>query len=68
MAEPIVPTLAEVRNSRVGLNTCVVCGNDIYIMCRKFTGICSENCEKAKNCPDELPTAPIETEGHHSSE
>lgn len=41
-----LPTLAEVRLKRTGLNVCVVCKNDIHIMCRKYTGICSENCQK----------------------
>lgn len=46
MAEPIVKTLEEARESRVGLNVCAVCHNDIHVMCRKYTGICSENCDK----------------------
>lgn len=27
-------------------NRCEVCGNDIHLMCRTGTGVCSENCEK----------------------
>lgn len=43
-----LPTLEEVRQNRAGLNVCVVCKSDIHIMCRKYTGICSENCDKAQ--------------------
>lgn len=50
MAEPIVSTLDEIRKSRVNLlNVCVVCGQNIHIMCRKYTGLCSENCAKTYN-------------------
>lgn len=27
-------------------NQCEVCGNDIKLMCRTGTSVCSENCEK----------------------
>jgi hypothetical protein len=26
---------------------CTVCHKPIHVMCRKYTGICSENCQKA---------------------
>lgn len=47
MAEPIVITQAEFRKQNAMLSDiCTVCKNPIHIMCRKFTGICSENCDK----------------------
>lgn len=46
MPDPIVRTQEEVRQSQVGLNTCAICRREIHMMCRKYTGICSENCQK----------------------
>jgi predicted nucleic acid-binding Zn ribbon protein len=43
---PPLRTLEEVRRERISLNTCVVCGQKAEMMCRKHTGICSENCQK----------------------
>lgn len=41
-----LPTLEEVRRERISLNTCLMCGKACDMMCRKHTGICSENCQK----------------------
>lgn len=66
MADPQVMTHEEFR-AQYGLLTdiCLICHQPIRIMCRKYTGICSENCQKkqAGKLPDH-----IETEGHHASE
>ena len=29
-------------------NTCEICKNDIRVQCFKGTGVCSTNCEKAR--------------------
>ena len=29
--------------------TCEVCGEEIYMICRKRTGVCSENCQKTRD-------------------
>jgi hypothetical protein len=43
-----IMTIEEFRDRHVMLtDICVVCKNPIHIMCRKQTGICSENCQKA---------------------
>lgn len=47
-------------------NDCVWCGNEIKIQCRKGTGLCCENCEKASRGETVAPD--IESEGHHASE
>jgi hypothetical protein len=41
-----VRTEAEIRRTRINLDDCLVCDQRIQLMCRKGTGICSENCEK----------------------
>lgn len=46
MPKSTVRTLAEVRDSRAGLNICMACGAECKVMCRVGTGVCSENCEK----------------------
>jgi hypothetical protein len=61
-----IMTIKEFRDQHAMLSDiCLVCHKPIKIMCRKFTGICSENCQKkqAGKLPDH-----IETEGHHASE
>lgn len=64
-----VKTLAEIRETRVSLNVCRICHNDIHLMCRAGTGICSENCAKlAAGEKVHIHNTPIETEGHHASE
>lgn len=58
MPDPIVRTLDEVRQSRASLNNCIVCSSDIHMMCRKYTGICSEQCDKSyKSTIKETPNA-----------
>lgn len=43
-----IQTQAEFRRSHAMLSDiCTVCHKPIHIMCRKYTGICSENCQKA---------------------
>lgn len=50
-------------------NTCIVCGNDILIMCRVGTEICCELCQKQYDNPGALISeTPMESEGHHASE
>jgi hypothetical protein len=50
-------------------NSCVVCGNDILVMCRRGTEVCSENCQKQYDNPGlVIPETPMESEGHHASE